>query len=644
LRTRRNNNVSTANFLGGISTIEKITLGYDATVASGSGTLNVNGGALYMGAGGIASNAGGTFAVNVNFVAGLLGAKANWSTMLPITLPANGNIVLKAADAANMPHDITLGGPLGGAGGFTKIAGGRLTLGGASTFTGAVAVNGGALEIDGSLGAGADLSVNAGAMLTGGGTIDRAVVLNPGGVVMPGGATSASSLMASSLTWNAGAELAFDLEASSNQLALTGPLTKGGPGPHRFVFNAGPGIAAGNTHKLVTFGSTDFTVTDLTFSGLPPGLTGAFFVNANEITFKVYGPPVILAPPLDATVLMGGTATFSVTAGESPGLSYRWFKNGEPIAGETTPSLTIANAHGFDIGGYHVVVTNAAGSTASSAGVLSIAAVALVNRGPSLNSAEVEGSIRQMLGTNAALNGDMAVNGNLLVPGTPAVTINGAPTYGGTIDGIGSELPTSYTVTINSGTALGHVVRRTDPVPFPLISMPVAPSGTRNVTISNPAQSAGDWATVRNLTLNGHLGQFAVPAGAYGTFAVNGNSSLILGVPGATRPSVYHFQHLILNSGAQLQIAGPILVVIANGCSLSGSTMGSAERPEWLTLHIASGGLTLNNSSEVHGFVVVPAGQVTINNNSKLSGGLAAERLTLNSHGRLKLNGPAISS
>jgi autotransporter-associated beta strand protein len=643
--TRRNNNASTANFLGGVSAIEKITLGYDAAVMSGSGTLNVNGGALYVGAGGIVSNAGGTFAANVILAAGLLGAKANWSTLLPITLSPNSNIVLKAADAANVPHDITIGGPLGGAGGFTKIAGGRLTLGGVNTFTGAVAVNGGVLEIAGSLtagAAGADLSVNAGGMLTGDGTINRAIILNPGGTVMPVSAISASSLTASSLTWNPGAVLAFDLDAGSNQLVLTGPLTKGGTGPHRFVFRAGPGIAAGNSYKLVTFGSTDFTAADFTFSGLPPGLTGAFFVNANEIAFKVYGPPVILAPPLDATVLMGGTATFSVSAGEFPALSYQWFKNGGPIAGEISPSLTIANAQGFDIGSYHVVVTNAAGSTASGAAALSIKALALVNRGPSLNSAEVEGSIQQLLGTNAALNGDMTVNGNLMAPGTPAVIINGRPAYGGTIDSAGSEGPTGYTVTINSGTTLNHVVRRTDPVALPVVSMPVAPSGTRNVIISNPAQSVGDWATVRNLTLNGNVGQFAVPAGAYGTFAINGNGSLVLGVPGATMPSVYYFRHLSLNSGAQVQVAGPVLVVVENGCSLSGSTMGSVERPEWLTLHIASGGLTLNSSSEVHGYVVVPGGQVTINNNSKLSGGLAADRLTLNSHGLLKLRGPAI--
>jgi autotransporter-associated beta strand protein len=560
-------------------------------------------------------------------------------------LPANGAITLKAADAANAPHDITIGGAIGGEGGFTKIGAGRLTLSGANTFTGSVAVNNGALEIAGSMTAGvagAGVSVNVGGALTGDGTLNRAIILNPGGVVAPGSAISASSLTANSLIWNADAVLAFDLAANSNQLALTGPLTKGGAGPHRFVFRAGPGIAAGNTYKLVTFNSTDFTAADLTFSGLPPGLTGALLVNANEITFKVYGPPVILAPLQDATVLMGGTATFFVNVDESPRLSYQWFKNGELIAGATAPSLTIANTQGFDIGSYHVVVTNAAGSTASRAATLSIAALALVNRGPSLNSAEVEGSIQQMLGNNAGLNGDMVVEGNLLVPGTPAVVINGAPNYGDTIDGVGSELPTGYTVTINSGTTLGHVVRRTDPVPLPVVSTPVAPSGARNVIISNPAQSVGDWATVRNLTLNGAVGQFAAPAGAYGTFAINGNGSLVLGVPGATRPSVYYFQRLSLNSGAQGQIAGPVLVVVANSCSLSGSTMGSAERPEWLTLHIVGGDMPLNSSSEVYGYVVVPSGQVTINNYSKLIGGLAADRLTLNSHGLLKLNRLAI--
>ena len=102
-----------------------------------------------------------------------------------------------------------------------------MILGAANAFTGAVAVNGGALDVDGSVGAGADLSVNSGGVLTGDGTIGRAVVLNANGAVMPGGPAAASALTVDSLAWNPGGVLAFNLDATSNRLAVAGALTKG---------------------------------------------------------------------------------------------------------------------------------------------------------------------------------------------------------------------------------------------------------------------------------------------------------------------------------------------------------------------------------------------------------------------------------
>src|SRR5262249_33769189 len=183
------NNVSQANFLGGLSVIEKFTLGFDSTVTAGSATITINGGSLYLGAGGIVKNGAAGFATKLNFRNGLLGAKNDWGTSLPISVPANGNLAIKAADMAGAARNIALNGALSGAGGFTKTGGGRLTLGGANTFTGAVAVNGGPLDVDGSVGAGADLTVNSGGILTGDGTIGRAVVLNDNGAIMPGGAT-----------------------------------------------------------------------------------------------------------------------------------------------------------------------------------------------------------------------------------------------------------------------------------------------------------------------------------------------------------------------------------------------------------------------------------------------------------------------
>ncbi len=635
------NNVASATFTGGMSSVEKFTLGFDSTVTAGSATVTVNGGSLYLGAGGVVKNGVAGFATNLNFSNGLLGAKSDWGTSLPINLPANGNITIKAADVADITHNITLNGPLSGAGGFTKTGGGRLTLGAANAFTGAVAVNGGALDVDGSVGAGADLTVNSGGVLTGDGSIGRAVVLNSNGAIMPGGVAPGSALTVDSLAWDAGGALAFNLDSTANRLAVNGAFIKGEAGPRHFVFGTGPGFAIGNVYTLVTFGSTDLTASDLSYSGLPPGFIGAFTVTSNSVLFEVFGPPVIAAQPQSVNVLMGGTASFSVAVNNSPGLAYQWFKDGVAIAGATGPSLTINNVQAADIGAYAVAVSNGAGNVTSDAAMLSIAAVALVNHAPALNSGVVEGSIRQMLGENVALNGSTTITGDLFAPGLPNVVLNGSPNYGGTLDGSGATTPTNYTVTLNSNVTLGHVIRRTDPAPLPAVTAPAPPTGTRSVTLNNASDPIGDWATVRNLTLNSNAGKVAVPAGAYGDFTANGGSGFTLGVADSVLPSVYYFQRLTLNSQAQIQVVGPVIVVVANGVSVNGGVVGSADHPAWLTFNVYAGGLTLNGGANVYGYVAAPRGAVAINGNCQIVGGLASDRLTINSSGRLRLLAPS---
>jgi hypothetical protein len=435
--------------------------------------------------------------------------------------------------------------------------------------------------------------------------------------------------------------LAFNLDATANRLAVSGALTRGEAGSRQFTFGTGSGFAIGNVYTLVTFGSTDLTASDLTFSGLPPGFTGAFTVTSNSIVFEVFGPPVIAAQPQSVTVLMGGMAAFSVAVNNSPGLGYQWFKDGIAIAGANGPGLTILNAQAADIGSYTVVVSNGAGSVTSDAATLSIAATALVNHAPVINSGVLEGSIRQMLGENVALNGSATITGDLFAPGLPNVILNGSPSYGGTLDGSGAETPSNYMVTLNRNTTLGHVVRRTDPVSLPTVGAPTTPTGTRSVTLNNAGDPIGDWATVRNLTLNSNVGQIAVPAGAYGDFMANGGSGFTLGVAGAVLPSVYHFQRLTLNNQARIEVVGPVIVVVANGVSVNGGLIGNADHPAWLTFNIHAGGLTLNGSANVFGYVAAPRGTVAVNGNCQIVGGLAGDRLTINSNGRLRLLAPS---
>lgn len=270
-----------------------------------------------------------------------------------------------------------------------------------------------------------------------------------------------------------------------------------------------------------------------------------------------------------------------------------------------------------------------------SAAFAQVTGTALVRHAPNINGT-VDGSVQQMSAESVTLNGGAVITGDLLVPGLPTVRLNGQPNYGGTIDGSGSATLTSHQVTLNGNTRLSHVVRRTNAVTLPAVAAPPAPTGTRNVTITAAGQSPGSFATLRNLTLNGGVGQFAIPAGTYGDFIANGGSGFTLGVAGATTPAVYHFQHLTLNGATHVQVVGPVQITVANGFTANGN-FGSSNTPGWLALNIYSGPFTLNGGCNLYGYVTAPNSTVTINGNSQLIGGLACDRLTVNGGGLLRL-------
>jgi rhamnogalacturonan endolyase len=281
------NNIASLTVTAGVTTAEKLTFGFDSAVNAGSGTVRVNGGSLYLGSGGIVKNGTSGMTTLVELSSGVLGAKANWSTAHPLSLPADNTSEIRASSENGAPYNIALNGVISGAGGFTKTGAGMLTLNAANTFAGNVSVSDGALVVGaaGSLAPGGTLTIHSGGQLAGGGVVARGITVKSGGNVAPG-ISGAGTLAGDSLTWDGGATVSFDLGAGGDLIALSGTFSKGTAGAYTFAFAPLSAPAIGDVRTLATFGSTDFTAADFTASGLGY-VRGDFAISGNALTFTV---------------------------------------------------------------------------------------------------------------------------------------------------------------------------------------------------------------------------------------------------------------------------------------------------------------------------------------------------------------------
>ncbi len=99
------------------------------------------------------------------------------------------------------------------------------------------------------------------------------------------------------------------------------------------------------------------------------------FSNAAYLT--VIDPPVITTNPVSGNICEGNNIVFAVSA-TGTSVQYQWRKDGVVISdhvnlsGSTTPSLTISNVDGTEMGTYTCVVQNSCGSVTSTGAVLTI--------------------------------------------------------------------------------------------------------------------------------------------------------------------------------------------------------------------------------------------------------------------------------
>jgi autotransporter-associated beta strand protein len=513
----------------GTATTGKITLGQ---TGDGGGAYNVDltGGSLYVGAGGLTQSGGGT--ATIILAGGVLGATANWSSALPMTL---GGSTLLAADASGVAHNITLTGVLGGST-LAKTGGGTLTLSGASTYNGATTISSGTLLVNGSIGSGA-VTVASGATLGGSGVIAGSVTWSSGAL--------ASFAVGSPLT--VGAVVLNDNPVTVSVPGST-PLAAGSypllnyaaSGSSGFFYPGTPavtgaGLAAGTVAGISTGGGA-VTLTVTSVSGVQLLWVGDGVTNAWDDTTLNW-----LDGSTPSAYADGEFVTFNDTGSNTPPVNLTAVFQPAGVLVNAAENYTFGGVGG--ISGFATLTKTNSGvltllTTNTYSGLTSIAqGILQVGNGTvfgSLGTNLIQNSgtlVLDLPGSNS-FNNVISGTGGLVQagPGTLALTANNSYTGGTTIS--------AGTLQINTGASFG------------------AGSLTNN--------SALVFNDAGNLTLGAILsGTGAVTVGNRGTLTLTANN------PYAGGTTILGPATLLVNNTTGSGV-GPGPVVVSSGATLGG--------------------------------------------------------------------------
>ncbi len=260
--------------------------------------------------------------------------------------------------------------------------------------------------------------------------------------------------------------------------------------------------------------------------------------------------PTIVTQPVSVLTHVGNTATFGVgVAGTGP-IAYQWLKAGQPIAGATAATYSVASATLADDGSYAVRVSNAAGSVTSWNVVLTVNE-AVQPQAPAITTQP--SPQLQLPGGSAtfavAASGSGPISYQWLKNGAPIAGATGSVL---TLAGVTGSDAGSYAVSV--GNPLGSVTSNAAAltvVGAPVIAtQPAAQSVTAGAAASFGVSASG--AVLRyQWTLNGVAivgatdSSYVTPAT---TLADNG------GVYGVV---VYNGAGIVFSQGAVLSVAAP---------------------------------------------------------------------------------------
>jgi hypothetical protein len=276
--------------------------------------------------------------------------------------------------------------------------------------------------------------------------------------------------------------------------------------PNRSVLNprAFVAVVLGLTVILALFG----------ISGCAGGFEGAKPLAAAAPT---------VTQPANQTVMVGQTATFSVTAGGTGPLSYQWFKNGVAISGATSSTYTTPAAVSGDTGAvFTVSVSNSSGSVTSGPATLTVRVPALLAKSivPSTATPPYDAAVSLV----PTFSGGTAVIGST---GVGSSDITTSAVSGASYPTPALTSPKTYTLTVTD--SKGNVASTTCIVtPTSVTITPIAPA---NQTVA-PGQvtftATASGGLTNKLTWSASAGTFAgsvwTSPNAVGTYTITATS------------------------------------------------------------------------------------------------------------------------
>ena len=236
--------------------------------------------------------------------------------------------------------------------------------------------------------------------------------------------------------------------------------------------------------------------------------------------------PAITSQPLNQSVLVGQTATFSVTASGTAPLSYQWSQNGTAITGATSSSYTTpAETTSANGAKFTVVISNTAGSVTSNSATLAVTAAAVA---PSIasqpsnqttfagqtatfsviasgtaplsyqwqkNGAAIGGAISSSYTTPAETTSDNGAQFTVVVSNTAGTIISNAATLTVNPDPVAPSItaqPASQTINAGQTATFSVTATGTPPLSYQWQKNGAAIAGATSSSYTTPAETASD--------------------------------------------------------------------------------------------------------------------------------------------------------